>query len=72
MKSCVREIRNELNKLSGSEGALKVVGRLNRRLNRLNKREMTQTQLHAFIDEFQVQLNNLHLAIQDAWFRVER
>lgn len=72
VKFCVREIRNELNKLSGSEGALKVVGRLNRRLNRLNKQEMTQTQLHAFIDEFQVQLNNLHLAIQDAWFRVER
>lgn len=72
VKFCVREIRNELGKLSGSEEALKVVSRLSRRLNRLNKQEMTQTQLHAFIDEFQVQLNNLHLAIQDAWFRVER
>jgi hypothetical protein len=33
---------------------------------------MTQAELHTFIDEFQVQLNNLHEAIEDAWFRVDR
>jgi uncharacterized alpha-E superfamily protein len=71
VKFCVREIRNELGKLSGSEEALKVVSRLSRRLNRLNKQEMTQAELHPFIDEFQVQLNNLHVAIQDTWFRVD-
>ena len=71
VKFCVREIRNELGKLSGSEEALKVVSRLSRRLNRLNKQEMTQAELHPFIDEFQVQLNNLHFAIQDTWFRVD-
>ena len=71
VKFCVREIRNELGKLSGSEEALKVVSRLSRRLNRLNKQEMTQAELHHFIDEFQVQLNNLHVAIQDTWFRVD-
>jgi uncharacterized alpha-E superfamily protein len=71
VKFCVREIRNELGKLSGSEEALKVVSRLSRRLNRLNKQEMTQAELHPFIDEFQVQLNNLHVVIQDTWFRVD-
>lgn len=71
VKFCVREIRNELGKLSGSEEALKVVSRLSRRLNRLNKQEMTQAELHPFIDEFQVQLNNLNVAIQDTWFRVD-
>lgn len=71
VKFCVREIRNELGKLSGSEEALKVVSGLSRRLNRLNKQEMTQAELHPFIDEFQVQLNNLHFAIQDTWFRVD-
>lgn len=71
VKFCVREIRNELGKLSGSEEALKVVSRLSRRLNRLNKQEMTLAELHPFIDEFQVQLNNLHVAIQDTWFRVD-
>lgn len=71
VKFCVREIRNELGKLSGSEEALKVVSRLSRRLDRLNKQEMTQAELHPFIDEFQVQLNNLHVAIQDTWFRVD-
>lgn len=71
VKFCVREIRNELGKLSGSEEALKVVSRLSRRMNRLNKQEMTQAELHPFIDEFQVQLNNLHVAIQDTWFRVD-
>ena len=71
VKFCVREIRNELGKLSGSEEALKVVSRLSRRLNRLNKQEMTQAELHPFIEEFQVQLNNLHVAIKDTWFRVD-
>ena len=65
-------MRNELGKLNGSEEALKVVGRIWRRLQRLNKQEMTQAELHIFIDEFQVQLNNLHQAIEDAWFRVDR
>jgi uncharacterized alpha-E superfamily protein len=72
VKFCIRDMRNELGKLNGSEEALKVVGRIWRRLQRLNKQEMTQAELHIFIDEFQVQLNNLHEAIEDAWFRVDR
>jgi uncharacterized alpha-E superfamily protein len=31
---------------------------------------MTQAELHAFIDDFQQQLNQLHTAIEEAWFRV--
>jgi uncharacterized alpha-E superfamily protein len=71
VKFCIREIRNELGRLSGSGEAFKVVSRLDRRLKRLDKREMTQAELHPFIDEFQIQLNNLHLAIQETWFRVD-
>ena len=46
------------------------MGRAWRRLNRLTKEDMTQAELHAFIDDFQHQLNELHMAIEEAWFRI--
>jgi uncharacterized alpha-E superfamily protein len=63
-------IGQELSRLTNHEEPLRAVGRVWRRLNRLTKEDMTQAELHAFIDDFQQQLNQLHTAIEEAWFRV--
>jgi uncharacterized alpha-E superfamily protein len=70
VKFCMQGIGQELSRLTNHEEPLRAVGRVWRRLNRLTKEDMTQAELHAFIDDFQQQLNQLHTAIEEAWFRV--
>lgn len=72
VKFCIKGIGEELVRLKGHEEPLRLVGRIWRRLNRLTNQEMTQEELHAFIDDFQQQLNELHSSIQDAWFQAAR
>ena len=69
VKFCIKGIGEELTRLNGHDEALRAVGRVWRRLNRLTNQDMTEEELHLFIDDFQQQLHELHGAIQDAWFR---
>ena len=70
MKFCLKGIGEELGRLSNHDEPLRALGRVWRGLNRLTKEDMTQVELHGFIDDFQLQLNQLHTAIQKAWFRI--
>ena len=70
VKFCMQGIGQELGRLANHDEPLRAVGRVCRRRNRLTKEDMTQAELHVFIDDFQQQLNQLHTAIEEAWFRV--
>ena len=70
VKFCLKGIGEELGRLSNHDEPLRALGRVWRGLNRLTKEDMTQVELHGFIDDFQLQLNQLHTAIQKAWFRI--
>ena len=70
VKFCLQGIGEELGRLSNHEEPLRVLGRVWRRLNRLTKEDMTQAELHGFIDDFQLQLHQLHTAIEETWFRI--
>ena len=66
---CLREIREELGPLNNNHAALKVSGRARRRLRGFESEKFTRQELHDFIDNFQLVLNDLHLAIQATWFQ---
>ena len=71
VKFCIAGIREELTPLRNNQNALRAINRLRRRLGRLGKEALTREELHAFIDEFQLQLNALHQSISDTWFRTD-
>ena len=71
VKFCIAGIREELTPLRNNENALRAINRLRRRLGRLGKEALTREELHAFIDDFQLQLNALHQSISDTWFRTD-
>lgn len=71
VRFCIRGIREELGPLKNNKGALRVAERIRRRLRRFEAEAMTRPELHAFIDDFQAQVNALHQAIYDTWFQPE-
>ncbi len=71
VRFCVRGIREELGPLKNNRAALRVVERIRRRLRRFEAETMTRPELHAFIDDFQLQVNALHQAFHDTWFQPE-
>jgi len=71
IKFCVAGIREELTPLNNHEQALRAINRIRRRLNRLAVDALSREELHAFIDDFQLQLSALHQSIADTWFRIE-
>ena len=66
---CLREIHEELGPLNNNHPAVKVCGRARRRLRGFESEKFTRQELHDFIDNFQLVLNDLHLAIQATWFQ---
>ena len=72
VKFCLNGIRNELVPLKHNKDALKTVDRARRKLSRFNVEQRSREELHAFIDEFQVTLNSLSYAIDQAWFLTEQ
>ena len=71
VRFCIRGIREDLKPLSNNRAALLVVERIRRRLRNFEAGKMTRPELHAFIDDLQLQINALHQAFQDTWFQPE-
>ncbi len=71
VRFCIRGIRYELGPLKNNKAALRVVERIRRRMRGFEAEKMTRPELHAFIDDFQLQVNALHQAFHDTWFQPE-
>jgi uncharacterized alpha-E superfamily protein len=65
---CLEALRNSLSKLPRNDSALRVAGRLKRNLEGTEPRRLNQQQLHAFIDDLQVGIGELHEEIARTWF----
>jgi uncharacterized alpha-E superfamily protein len=65
---CFESLRTSLAKLPRNEGALRVAGRLKRTLESVEPRLLKQQQLHAFVDDLQVGIGELHDEIARTWF----
>mgnify|MGYP002005491695 FL=1 len=64
-------IREELPQLKRNEDALRIIERARRKLRRFSREPWERDDLHAFIDNLQGVLSDLHSAISDTWFRLE-
>jgi uncharacterized alpha-E superfamily protein len=65
---CVDACRASLEKLPRNDSALRVAGRLKRTLEGAEPRTLDQDQLHAFVDDLQLAVGDLHAAIATTWF----
>lgn len=68
VRFCIREIRKELSDVENSRDALRTIDRIRRKLRDFEAEQFTQPELHVFIDELQVLINDMHEAIADTWF----
>lgn len=68
VRFCVRGIRDELTPLSNNKGTLRVVERIRRKLRGFESTNMDQKALHAYIDELQLIIGDLHQAVYESWF----
>ena len=69
---CIHEIGEELGQLENARDALRMIGRIRRKLRGFEAERFDQPALHAYIDELQLLVNGLHAAIDEAWFLSER
>lgn len=65
---CLGEIEHSMKLLPDNESALKVAVRVERKLKATNCRKLVDGSLHEFIDDLQVQLEGVHVAIANTWF----
>ncbi|WP_438951254.1 alpha-E domain-containing protein [Porticoccus sp.] len=65
---CLTGILEELQPLSNNSDAIQIVESARRKLTRFDAESMTLEQLHQFIDQLQISLNQLDDAINKAWF----
>ena len=65
---CLDSLRFSLAKLPRNEGALRLVGRLERTLVGVEPRALEQQQLHDFLDDLQIGIGELHDEIARTWF----
>lgn len=65
---CVDTLRTSLEKLPRNEASLRVYGRLKRSLEGVVPGRLSHHQLHAFIDELQVGIGDIHDEIAKTWF----
>lgn len=68
---CLRGIREELGPLPNHTQTLKVLDRARRKLRHFEAEKYDRDELHAYIDELQVILSQVHVAISDTWFRFD-
>jgi uncharacterized alpha-E superfamily protein len=66
---CSEAVRASLESLPRNEAALRVVGRLKRNLLNTKVERLSQSELHAFVDELQLDIGDLHAEIARTWFR---
>jgi len=65
---CCERMRASLERLLRNEAALRVAGRLSRKLLGTDVQRLTQTELHRFVDELQLDIGDLHDEIARTWF----
>lgn len=65
---CVDACRQSLERLPRNECALRVAGRLKRALESAKPTELVQQELHAFVDDLQLAIGELHEQIAKTWF----
>jgi uncharacterized alpha-E superfamily protein len=65
---CVEAARASLERLPRDEAALRVTGRLKRTLTGTEVADLSQSELHAFVDELQLGIGDLHTEIAHTWF----
>lgn len=67
---CLKGIREELRPLVNNEEPLRHLDRARRKLGRFHAESMSAGEIHRFIDDFQLLVNQVHAAISEAWFGV--
>ncbi len=65
---CLWGLRDELGPLTNNKAALRALERARRRLRGFSAEAMDAPQLHRYIDDLQVMINDLHNAIDETWF----
>jgi uncharacterized alpha-E superfamily protein len=65
---CVEAARTSLKRLPRNEAALRVAGRVKRTLASTDLALLSQSELHAFVDDLQLGIGDLHAEIANTWF----
>lgn len=65
---CCEGIRASLEHLPRNDAALRVAGRLSRKLLGAQVQTLSQDELHRFVDDLQQDIGDLHQAIAQTWF----
>jgi uncharacterized alpha-E superfamily protein len=68
VKHCIDACRVSLERLPRNESALRVAGRLKRNVESTEPRRLNQQQLHAYVDDLQTAIGELHEEISRTWF----
>jgi len=68
VRHCIESSRVSLERLPHNESALRVAGRLKRNLESTEPRKLNQQQLHAYVDDLQTAIGELHEEISRTWF----
>lgn len=68
VRHCIEACRQSLERLPRNESALRIAGRLKRNLESTEPRKLNQLQLHAYIDDLQMAIGELHEEISRTWF----
>lgn len=65
---CCEGMRASLERLPRNEAALRVAGRLSRKLLGTQVQDLSQDELHRFVDDLQQDIGDLHDVIAGTWF----
>jgi len=68
VRYCFEHARRCLEGLPRGEASLRVVGRLARLLDGADLAALSQQELHAFVDDLQMGIGELHQAVAETWF----
>ncbi len=65
---CCERMRASLEGLPRNEAALRVAGRLSRKLAGTEVQRLTQAELHQYVDDLQQDIGDLHTEVAHTWF----
>jgi len=65
---CVNQVEEGISVLPRNESTLRVIGRLKRSLTTPDVGLLDQAALHAFLDELQITISDLHRELSETWF----
>jgi uncharacterized alpha-E superfamily protein len=65
---CVNQVAVSVSELPRNESTLRVIGRLKRSLTSSEVHRLDQQSLHAYIDELQITISDLHRELSETWF----